>query len=121
MSRKRKTIKVNELLARANRLLRVSPPEATDFRKGVALLLEFALHETGNYEGFNYVEWMKEGGYQRWCAAGSPPDPTPFLGDKTRRHYFGAGDAPKKTPAGRLSILDYPEQIDPNWADEVPL
>lgn len=59
----RKTITVEALLARANKLLNrpemahlqgLTPDQA--FRRGVTAMLEDFLHQTGNYQGFKYQD-----------------------------------------------------------------
>lgn len=85
----RKTIDIQTLTERANarlsatlhhrhidQLNELSPEQA--FRLGVASLLEWALHETGNYHGFNYVN--PDGTFVSPYVAGET--------DETRRVYF---------------------------------
>ena len=50
----RKTIKVADVVARANRMLEVTPDEWVGERHGIAALLEWILMETGQYAGFKY-------------------------------------------------------------------
>lgn len=82
----RKTINIQDLIVRANVRLTVTPhPNQLDgmtpeqaFRAGVASLLEWALHETDNYHGFNYVN--EDGSFVSPFVAGET--------DETRRVYF---------------------------------
>jgi hypothetical protein len=86
----RKTIAVENLVEWANGQLARKDSEFVNasFRKGIAALVEHFLMETGNYRGFNYVEWAKEGGYERWAADGKQDDTTPYLGDQTRIMFY---------------------------------
>lgn len=52
----RKTIEVEYLRERVNYFLANSEPEQADERKGAASVLELALHESGRYAGFGYLE-----------------------------------------------------------------
>ena len=86
----RKTIDVNTLREHVNAFLAAehTTPEG---RLAVASLLETVLSETGNYEGFNYLYWMKQGA-DEWREAklfgGDDLSTYDFLGDQTRRMYF---------------------------------
>ena len=84
---KRKTIPVEEVKKRINARLAEKdlPVEA---KKHLASLLEVILMTTDNYKGFCHLEWYREGGFERWEAAGKPEDKEPFLGDQWRREYF---------------------------------
>jgi hypothetical protein len=92
MSRSKKTFDVAALLTESNRLLALPDSEHTtaEWRKGVATTLEHVLHATGNYEGYNFLDWLN-GGYDKWIADGRPESTTPYLGDETRRVYYGNG------------------------------
>lgn len=50
----RKTISVETLRVKVNEMLAKSTC-SPDIRKGMMGLLEYALHETGNYNGFSYL------------------------------------------------------------------
>lgn len=52
----RKTIEVAYLLERGNYYLANSEDSQADERKGVASMVELALHQTGNYKGFGYLD-----------------------------------------------------------------
>lgn len=87
----RKTIDVQTVLDKANRLLAL-PPSAShtpEWRKGVASLLEAVLMNTETYAGFNYLEWVN-GGCTRWRENGEPgfPEKEQYFGDQTRRVYY---------------------------------
>jgi len=51
----RKTVEVGKILRMANAFLAAENTTA-DEREGVAAILEAILFETGNYEGFRYLE-----------------------------------------------------------------
>jgi len=51
----RKTVKVVDLVVRANDFLLHSPDDDTGARKGVCHFVETMLHDSGNYKGFNYL------------------------------------------------------------------
>lgn len=90
MTKARKTIDIATILDEANKYLSSDNPNITpDMRKGCASLLESILHDTGNYQGFNYIAWIN-GGCDRWRADGQPLDNSDYLGDETRRVYFGS-------------------------------
>ena len=55
MARARKTIDIKRLKELANSYLLNSADDHKDMRFGTACLLEQALHETGNYNGFGYL------------------------------------------------------------------
>ncbi len=69
----RKTITVVELLNEANRVLALDTI-SQDEKWGVIAGIEFALHATGTYAGYNY-----NGGY------------VPNVTDETARHYYRSG------------------------------
>lgn len=52
---RRKTIKVSEVVEKANEMLEKSTCDSIG-RKMVALFVSDLLHATGNYDGFNYLE-----------------------------------------------------------------
>ena len=113
MARKRKTIDVSEVLMNANRLLAAPDSDhcTPAFRKGVAAMLESVLWATSNYNGFNYLGWAVEGGCERWREAGSPKDNAPFIGDETRRVYYGPREG-VRTPKGGASVgLHFPKAL----------
>jgi len=107
----RKTIKVGEVLRQVNQTLRVTPdsPEWKHRREGLRSLLEHILHDTGNYEGFGFLdaEHLPEGftpGIRRIetatgeevsahrsfeiTSAGVPNDVINLFPDETRRVYY---------------------------------
>lgn len=55
MSKKRKTIAVEKVLEMANHLLRHSADSAVGGREGIQTFIENILFETGNYNGFRYL------------------------------------------------------------------
>ena len=84
--RRRKTIQIEWIRTRVNEMLATSlcSPEE---RMAMASVLTMILHETGNYRGFNYIEWLQDG-HEQWKADGKPHDNTPYLGDQSRRVYY---------------------------------
>lgn len=56
MAKKKKTLGVSQLLDYANLQLKRTDPEATkDFKSGVCTMIERVLHDTGNYNGFMFI------------------------------------------------------------------
>lgn len=108
MSKSRKTVDVSYVLARVNAMLAAPDSDYCNesTRKGAATILECVLHETGNYNGFNYLDWMN-GGFDRWVADGEPKDTDPYLGDKTRRVYYSSA-AIKAPKEGAKVGYDFP-------------
>ena len=86
MARKRTTLEVETIKAKANAALAGDYGDA-GYRAGIASLLETVLHATGQYKGFNHLGWMN-GGCDAWRAAGEPKDNAPFIGDESRRYYY---------------------------------
>lgn len=77
MSKSRKTIDVSYIRDAANYFLENSAPELVANREATANLPESALHETGNYKGFRYLD-------AKWRQV------APFdliSGDESRRFY----------------------------------
>lgn len=107
----RKTVDMAFLKDAANKML-LRKDVTDDFRRGIYVLLEVALHETHGYQGFNYVSWIDKDGRERsgveqWridCGVDGENHekvfaypkgleklslPTePYLGNPTRRHYY---------------------------------
>ena len=71
----RKTIEVGKVLKMANTFL-AARNTTPDEREGVCALMEAMLFETGNYEGFRYLENVY--------------NETDFQSDGTRRFYFAS-------------------------------
>ncbi len=108
MPRGRKTYRVQAIKEYCNMLLTMPANEhrTADFRKGVAAVLEHVLFRTDNYRGFNFHEWINEGGAERYKEALSKEgaeleqdkvypksltaivDTKPYIGDETRRFYY---------------------------------
>ena len=55
MSKRRKTFEVNKFRQQINRGLLHSRDDQRGFRQGMLSALEGVLHETGNYQGFGYL------------------------------------------------------------------
>jgi len=89
----RKTLKVEDLRVKINSMLADSTC-TPDVRQGMIHVLESTLHETGNYNGFNYLEKrdVKEGQLPgvNMNEDGTLPDyVTRFKNtDDTRRAYY---------------------------------
>ena len=88
MPRKRKNISIEEVKKIANTFLG-SRGDNRAQRQGAAWLLECILMEAGAYKGYNFTEWLDEGGNQRWREAGSlEGEQMDFVSDDSRRIYF---------------------------------
>ena len=107
---KRKTIEIEKLKIEANRMMALDNSRwmNNDIKQGIARLIEYALHETDNYSGFNYNEWLNRGGCEKWRKENDEAnksyntivDPekypqhytlvntVPFLGDEYDRFYY---------------------------------
>ncbi len=92
---KRKTINVDFVLDEANRQLARKDEVATaDFKSGICIIIERILLDTGNYKGFNYNLWSKDGGSEQWFKDGEPdfPEKNKYLYSKYGgcydRHYY---------------------------------
>jgi len=85
----RKTIEVAIIKADINKQLERQDISESE-RRALCSFLEHVLFTTNNYAGFNHVEWIKEGGYERWREAGEPgfPEKNKFLGPEYRRCYY---------------------------------
>jgi len=91
---KRKTFNVSKTLAEANKqLARKDADATTDFKKGVCVLIERILMDTGNYNGYNYNLW-NNGGFTQWQKDGEPdfPEKNKYMYSKHGgcydRHYY---------------------------------
>jgi len=71
---KRKTFSVLEFKNKINALL-ADPKRSDESKEGLCTSLENVLHATGNYNGFNYNYWLKEG-CKKWKEAGEPDEYT---------------------------------------------
>ena len=83
---KTKSVKVDWVKKQVHTMLRESTC-SPEIRLGFCSVLEQILHKTGNYNGFQYLDWL-DGGCERWNADGRPKDNTPYLGDQSRRFYY---------------------------------
>jgi hypothetical protein len=83
----RKTIDVDQIKKMVNDRIRISPPEAKWERIALHSLLTTILHDTGNYRGFNYIDW-RDGGYDKWVQDGEPDDKARYLGDQTKTFFY---------------------------------
>jgi hypothetical protein len=80
MANARKTIKVSELVARANVALEATPDEWTREREAIASFVSMILLDTGNYKGFSYQQSVLD------ADTGRLRDEF----DNTRRFYHGS-------------------------------
>lgn len=57
MSKKKKTLGVSHMLDYANnQLARTDEYGSSDFKSGVCAMIERILHDTGNYNGFMFID-----------------------------------------------------------------
>jgi hypothetical protein len=111
MSKKTKTVKVSTILERANKYLANDNPRIGDAeRLAVASFLEGILLDTGNYEGFNYLEWLN-GGCERWRADGEPANNTAYLGNQTKRVYYSNARTREET-APEEQAMHFPKGLE---------
>jgi len=85
---RRKTISVEAVRKIINDALE-SKRLSQDAKSALATTLERILFDTGNYHGFQYLYWAKEG-YQKWVEAGKPsfPEKEQFIGPEYDRVYY---------------------------------
>lgn len=76
----RKTIAVEDVKARMNEALQMSPSSYREGREAIATVLSGFLHDTGNYAGFAYVDMSGERVSKERIDRGAY--------DETRRQYF---------------------------------
>lgn len=87
MSKPRKTIPVEKIRDLVNGFLS-NPNTTKEGRELMSTMIEVILFDTDNYQGFNYLGWMK-GGCDAWLALNDHnADKSPYIGDETRRHYY---------------------------------
>jgi len=100
MSRKKKTFEVEKFKEYVNIQLARTDEHADDkFKSGLCIALEYMLHKTGNYKGFNYLYWV-ETGFADWWKNGKTeiweekkkyivgtPD-TKYRGSEHARRYY---------------------------------
>src|SRR5262252_3387474 len=81
----RKTVRIAEVRALANRMLAGSDPELTQVRQGVASMYEHLSMAAGDYHGYNDI-------VQVWA---DPDAHEGYVPDETyRRQYFGEMSGP---------------------------
>jgi hypothetical protein len=57
MAKKKKTLGVSHMLDYANnQLARTDEYGSSDFKSGVCVMIERILHDTGNYNGFMFID-----------------------------------------------------------------
>ena len=89
IEKKRKTIKVREIVSIINRML-AQAILSQDAKSTLCTMAEEVLMSTGHYNGFNYLKWCNNG-CEAWHADGEPEDKTPYLGQEYDRFYYNYG------------------------------
>jgi len=85
---KTKTFSVEKFKDYVNaQMKRTDTGMTNEVRDGLDLALNEVLHSTGNYHGFQYVDW-DEGGYQQWVDDGKPEDNTKYLGNQSKKCFY---------------------------------
>ena len=90
----RKTIKVSDLVRRANRIMLHTSDEGKQAREAIFNFTSNFLHETGNYKGFGYLtqENMRksDNGKSFGVLPYNPTDPEAdrFVGTDDSRRFF---------------------------------
>jgi len=59
---KRKTVDVEYMKTFANLMLASDDPKRVDVRRGVMVMIEEVLFNSGNYKGFRYLDWNETTG-----------------------------------------------------------
>jgi len=65
----RKTWPIEDLKKRANRYMR-NPQLSREEKDIIQGFISDILYHAGQYKGFGYIEWSKDGGCQRWMDDG---------------------------------------------------
>ena len=86
MLKPRKTIEVERIKKRINADL-ANDAISEETKKHLGSLLVGILFETGNYRGFNFLDWIN-GGCQKWREDGCPADNSKYLGSEYTRIYY---------------------------------
>lgn len=87
MTTSRKTYEVQKLKERINHMLAQNISD--DAKVALCIILEGVLHETNNYQGFQYIHW-RNGGYEQWMIDGEPgfPEKSKYIGPEYKREYY---------------------------------
>jgi len=97
----RKTINVDKLKAFANTQLARTDKDATeDFKSGICVMLEKALHLSGNYKGYNDLYWI-ETGANEWRTIGNETE----VWEVKKDYIYGTPDS--KYHGNKFSRLYY--------------
>jgi hypothetical protein len=83
--RAKKTIEINYLKDKINALLAL-PHLSQDEKRAYCFILADALMQTGNYNGYNNIKWIKGDGWKLWKADGQPDYTN---NEENRAKYFG--------------------------------
>jgi hypothetical protein len=92
MTRKkaRKTVEVANIRMDINKILAEDESKVSEeTKKELCFFLERLLLDTGNYHGYNNVDWLK-GGFNRWWNEGQPdfPEKQKYIGREYSRMYY---------------------------------
>jgi len=79
--KKRKTVEIAYLISAANQFLANSPDSQKGERIGFFLAVSAALHESGNYRGFSYIEG-------KGIVRNAGPDGSHVFPDESRRQIL---------------------------------
>lgn len=86
--KRNKTIKIERLKEMINEKLKADISK--DQKIALSFLLEEVLHETGNYNGYNYLYWIEKG-HEEWLKAGGNKHEEKYLygdGHEFNRRYY---------------------------------
>jgi len=82
----RKTVDIQWLVETVNQKLALTTISQAA-KAQLCCFVEEILMETGNYHGFNYLQWMHNG-FEQWQADGEPEDRDPYIGQEFDRFYY---------------------------------
>jgi hypothetical protein len=81
-----KNVKVDKVKGMINYILADSSL-SQETKKEFCIFLETILHETKNYNGYNFLEWIN-GGYKKWVEDNRPKDNGKYVGKEYDRIYY---------------------------------
>ncbi len=87
MAKGRKTIEVEWIKDRINTQL-AEPSFSQPEKMRLCFLLEDVLHQSNNYNGFQFNYW-NDGGYKAWLTAGEPsfPEKEKYITNNKKEEY----------------------------------
>ena len=90
MKRGKKTIDVERVKVLINTILEQPSTKVTDIEKRqLCTVLETILHETGNYHGYNNLDWIRFGGFEKWKEEnGNIAETAKYTGREYTRIYY---------------------------------